>query len=65
MIRPLLDPYARARSTNIRSRIDSVCERMTRAVAGHEVIAMTAIRFTTLGPRIAARTSASTSVGST
>ena len=31
----------RARSTNIRSRIDSVCERMIRAVVAQDVMPMT------------------------
>ena len=37
--RPL--PMTRARSTNIRSRIESVCDRMIRAVVAHDVMPMT------------------------
>ena len=51
MMRPLLEPYARARSTNIRSRMDSVWERMTRAVAGQDVMAMTSTTFDQAGPQ--------------
>ena len=34
-------PMTRARSTNMRSRIESVCERMIRAVVAHDVMPMT------------------------
>ena len=41
MMWPLLDPTTRARSTNARSRSDSVCDRMIRAVDDQLVMPMT------------------------